>query len=121
MYSAEKVHAWMQMMEKQTHDRYLSQGFDPSWHDYTPSIRTNGSKYTGVAIGGSMRYFVRKATGEIFAAATFRAPNFNRSFGTLDTVNDFNWGDYSPRLHEEASARWTMKHTAMGYFTAVPV
>lgn len=80
-----------------------------------------GRKFAKVLVGSSVRYFVRISDGYIFASASRNAPNFNRSFGNLWTIGDFDWGNYEARA--KPGTPWTMVPVAggSGYMTAVPV
>lgn len=42
----------------------------------------------------SVRYFVDRETGVIFGAASWKKYNPNREYGTLDTINEWDWSDY---------------------------
>ena len=44
--------------------------------------------------GCYVKYFVHKPTGRILGAAGWDAKNFNREYGTLDTINEWYWGGY---------------------------
>lgn len=44
--------------------------------------------------GCYVKYFVHKVTGRIVGAASFNSQNFNREYGTLDTISDWYWGEY---------------------------
>lgn len=81
-------------------------------------VARDGRRFIAISIGTGMRYFIDKRTGLIHPSASWKAPNLKRSFGTLDTVDDFYWGNY------EAVAKpgtpWKMK-TLQHYQTAVPV
>lgn len=80
---------------------------------------TSGPKYTRIRVGMSIRYFIEKSTGKIYAANSYKAPNFNRSFGTLETQDEFNWGNYE--AFAKSGSPWKMRTTANGYFTADPI
>jgi hypothetical protein len=53
-----------------------------------------GKKYIRVVLDTSSRYFIEKETGNIYGSAGWRSPNFKRQYGTLNTVNDWYWGDF---------------------------
>ena len=86
-------------------------------HHAKTTIARDGRRYVGIAVGTGMRYFVDKTTGLIHPSASWKTPNLKRSFGTLDSINDFYWGEY------EAVAKpgtpWKMKRF-QHYSTAVP-
>lgn len=42
----------------------------------------------------SVAYFVNKETETIYGAKSWKTPNFNRQYGTLDTMNDWDWSNY---------------------------
>lgn len=77
-----------------------------------------GRTFAKIVNGSSTRYFVRMSDGMIFASATWKKYNPNRSFGTLDTIDDFFWGNYEG--FAKANTPWTMTPTRGGYFTATP-
>ena len=78
-----------------------------------------GRKYAKVIVGSGVRYFISLTTGNIYASAGRNAPNRNRFFGTLWTVDDFNWGEYEARA--KPGTNWEMVPVAggSGYMTAV--
>jgi hypothetical protein len=80
-----------------------------------------GRKFAKVIVGSSVRYFVRLTDGVIFASASHNAPNFNRSFGTLWTINDFNWGGYEARAKFGTPWKMVPVKGGSGYLTAVAV
>ena len=41
-----------------------------------------------------VRYFVEKDTGTIFGASSWKKYNPNREYGTLDTIDDWDWSGY---------------------------
>ncbi len=51
-------------------------------------------KYTYIDIGRSGRYIVVNDTGEIFGIKGYGVIHKGHNFGTLDTINDYFWGDY---------------------------
>lgn len=55
-----------------------------------------GNKYTKVNVGGSGRFMVEISTGNIFGTKGYGQIHKGHFYGTLDTVNDYNWGDYYP-------------------------
>lgn len=41
-----------------------------------------------------VKYFVHKETERIIGAAGWKQKNFNREYGTLDTIDEWYWGEY---------------------------
>lgn len=64
------------------------------------------------------RYFVRLQDGAIFAAASWGTANPRRQYGTLDTIDQFDWSGYLP--FAKPGSNFVMVPTGMGYHTAVP-
>lgn len=54
-----------------------------------------GKKYAKVDVGRSGRYMVDMATGEIFGIKGYGVIHKGHRFGTLDTIEAYNWGGYS--------------------------
>ena len=53
-----------------------------------------GGKYARVDIGYSGRYMVDLATDEIFGVKAYGVIHRGHRFGTLDTINDWDWSNY---------------------------
>lgn len=54
----------------------------------------DGKKYVKIDIGTSGRYMVDKTTGEIFGIKAYGVVNKGHFYGTLDTIEQYYWGDY---------------------------
>ena len=54
-----------------------------------------GSKYTKVDIGTSGRYMVENETGIIYGIKGYGQIHKGHSYGTLDTINEYYWGNYT--------------------------
>ncbi|MBE9572406.1 MAG: hypothetical protein IMF11_17400 [Proteobacteria bacterium] len=55
-----------------------------------------GRNYTKVDVGTSGKYMVVNDTGEIFGIKTYGVIHKDKRYGTLDTINDYFWGEYAP-------------------------
>ena len=64
-------------------DTLIANGADATVH--------TGRKYDRIIVAGSTRYFVDKATWEIFGAKSDFQHNPRRLFGTLNTITDYDW------------------------------
>ena len=53
-----------------------------------------GRKFVQIMVGSTCSYFVDKSDGTIFGSKSCKAVNFNRSFGTLDTIHEWDWSNY---------------------------
>lgn len=56
-----------------------------------------GKKYDKVNVGGSGRFMVDRATGEIYGIKGYGQIHKGRTYGTLDGIARLWWGGYSPR------------------------
>ena len=54
-----------------------------------------GKKYTKIDVGSSGKYMVVNETGEIFGVKAYGVIHKGHRYGTLDTMNEFYWGDYT--------------------------
>lgn len=64
----------------------------------------------------SSRYFVEVATGNIYACESWKKPNTQRFFGTLDEIDQFDWSGYEAVALP--TSKYTMKRLSH-YYTAV--
>ena len=53
-----------------------------------------GKKYIKVDVGTSGKYMVVNETGEIFGIKAYGVIHRGHSYGTLDTIEGWNWGAY---------------------------
>lgn len=65
-----------------------------------------GKKYTKIDVctpQQSGRYMIVNETGEIFGIKAYGVIHRGHAYGTLDTANEWYWGEYSPIKIKEAS------------------
>lgn len=97
-----KLQQFAEMLETQVAELMDKQGF--TWHrqeggakiSYQVTV-TPGRKYTKVDVGHSGRYMVVNKTGEIFGIKSYGVIHRGHQYGTLDTINEWYWGDYRAR------------------------
>ena len=63
-------------------------------HSYTVKIKP-GRKYTKVDVGRSGKYMVVNETGQIYGIKAYGVIHKGHYYGTLDTINEWNWGGYT--------------------------
>lgn len=62
-----------------------------------------GKKYIKIDVGNSGRYMIDQA-GQIFGIKGYGVIHKGHFYGTLNTINLYNWGDYTARkLNLEAA------------------
>ena len=89
-----KLEAFRAKVEAEQLDRHNGQGYT-----FTPPAVTvkPGRKYTKVDVGTSGKYMVTKE-GEIFGIKGYGVIHRGHHYGTLDTIDLYNWGGYGPIL-----------------------
>ncbi len=55
-----------------------------------------GRKYTKVDVGMSGKYMIVNETGEIFGIKAYGVIHRGKKYGTLETIEQWYWGEYSP-------------------------
>lgn len=65
-----------------------------------------GKKFAKVDVGSSGRYMVDLETGEIYGIKGYGVVHRGHRYGTLETIQDWNWGQYkaAPRALTFATA-----------------
>lgn len=79
-------------LEREHNDR-LKRDYQTLPHE-SASIKM-GKKYAKVDIGGSGKYMVELATGMIFGIKGYGVIHRGHQYGTLETIEDYNWGGYT--------------------------
>lgn len=85
-------------VEKQAQERLVEQGLDcaPNMANAVTIIRF-GKKYDKIDMGGSGKLMIERETGNVFGIKAYGKIHRGHAFGTLDTIGELDWGDYSPR------------------------
>ena len=68
-------------------------------------IQTN-RRFARVLLEGEVFYFVEKNTKNIYGAKSSTQYNPRRFYGTLETVDQFNWDDHQPLENTEMFHPW---------------
>jgi len=53
-----------------------------------------GKKYTKINAGSSGKYMIDNTTQEVFGIKAYGVVNKGHRYGTLDTINNYYWGNY---------------------------
>lgn len=61
-----------------------------------------GPKYTRIDVGMSGKYMVVNETGEIFGIKGYGVIHRGHAYGTLDTIDAWDWSGYVARLKVES-------------------
>ncbi len=89
------VHEFAQRLEQEQRERYSRDypSIDLNHDAYRAKVHV-GPKYTRVDFGGSGKYMVVNATGEIFGIKAYGVIHRGHAYGTLDTAEQWAWGGY---------------------------
>ena len=83
-----------EMLEKQTLERLHDDGITYEGHEKSAKVDVKeGNKYTKVNVGSSGKYMVDRE-GNIFGIKAYGVIHKGHHYGTLNTVNNYYWGDY---------------------------
>jgi hypothetical protein len=92
------INEFANKVQKETLER-LNKDYPNTNHDWEPDSKTKiivGKKYTKVDVGQSGKFMVVNDTGEIFGIKAYGVIHKGHKYGTLETINDYFWGHYSP-------------------------
>lgn len=89
-----QLKAFAALVEQQTKDNQMQQ-YGKLVGNWEVKVKP-GKLYTKVDIGGSGRYMVDGA-GIIYGVKAYGVIHRGHMYGTLDTINEWYWGDYYAR------------------------
>ena len=92
----EKLESFRAILEAQTLARMTREYGNSEVNRINSVCRIHdGAKYVRVDVGSSGKYMVVKATGEIFGIKAYGVIHRGHPYGTLDTLDQFDWSGYS--------------------------
>ena len=108
----EQLLALAQKIETETQARLVKDdlGCQANLDNAITSIKI-GKKYDKIDIGGSGKLMVERETGNIFGIKAYGQIHRGHFFGTLDTIDDWYWGEYGPITVEQNSKRIRIRFT----------
>ena len=107
----EKLETFRSIVEAQTKARFVA-GWERDGKQYPLEVHANawpctikmGRKYANVDIGQSGKYMVELATGAIYGIKAYGVIHRGHYYGTLDTINEWDWSDYSAVRRQRKAA-----------------
>jgi hypothetical protein len=93
----EKLKVFAKVLEKEQIERLQKDGL--GYQSNIDSVKVQiieGKKYVKVNIGNSGKYMI-DWDGNIFGIKAYGVINKKKCYGTLDTINEWYWGDYTAR------------------------
>lgn len=89
-----KLEKFRKKLEDETMERLKKNGMsEVVLHSYKTIVK-KGSKYTKVNQGSYGRFMVDNKTGDIYGIKAYNVINKKHYYGTLDTIDDYYWGDH---------------------------
>jgi len=92
MQTIEQFAEVFQRDQKEHCERQYPGNWEVHEQSHTVKIK-HGKKYTKVDIGTSGRYMIDQE-GNIYGIKAYGVIHRGHHFGTLDTINNYNWGGY---------------------------
>ncbi len=89
--------------EQQSRLRALKLDCQANLDNVVTSIK-HGNKYDKVDVGHSGKLMVDRATGEIFGIKAYGKIHRGHKYGTLDTIDKWNWGLFYPARRDQSTA-----------------
>ena len=109
----EKLTAFAQLVEQEQIQRLQEQKLDCEANVKNARTRVIvGQKYAKVDVGTSGKFMVEVTTGNIFGIKAYGQIHKGHFYGTLDTTNEYFWGNYYPQHKTNP--------TAPGKFGVIP-
>ena len=91
----DKLQKLAALIKKQTLARYKKEYPNtPNPEIYSKVTIKPGRKYTKVDVGSSGKYMV-DSEGNIFGIKAYGVIHRGHQYGTLDTIDQYYWGDYT--------------------------
>lgn len=89
-----KIEQFAEVLQRETIERLRNEGITYIGFEKSALVTIKpGKKYTKVDIGGSGKYMVDDE-GNIYGIKAYGVIHRGHYFGTLDTINDYYWGNY---------------------------
>lgn len=103
-----KLAAFAALLERQQSEAFTRYYPGPALEDSrsratTVKIRP-AAKYTRVDVGDSGKYMVVNETGEIFGIKGYGVIHRGHQYGTLDTIQDWDWSGYTAVRRQPVAA-----------------
>lgn len=93
MVTPEALEAFRTLVEEHQRIQHERNGYNFS----PPAVTvTRGRRWHKVDVGDSGKYVVEATTGEILGIKGYGVPHHGHRYGTLETIDRYDWGGYAP-------------------------
>ena len=93
---AEKIIKLCTKIRKETRQRLTKDELDCKVNlDNTIATFKVGNKYTKIDVGNSGKYMIDNSNQQIFGIKAYGVIHKGHQYGTLDTIDAYNWGNYT--------------------------
>ena len=90
----EKIKILAELIEKQSKECLIKKGLGCECNLHYCKVNVKeGKKYTKIDMGGSGKYMI-DTYGNIFGIKGYGVIHKGHCYGTLETINEYYWGDY---------------------------
>ena len=94
MSTNEKLEVFRLTLQAAQHQWLINEGFQPEMHRHDCRVKL-GRKYANVDVGDSGKYMVVLETSDIFGIKGYGVIHRGHHYGTLDTINEWDWAHYT--------------------------
>jgi hypothetical protein len=93
----DKINQLASLIETEQLKDLIKSGLDCESNIINRKVKVlDGTKYTKINIGPSGHLMIDKSTETIYGIKGYGQIHKGHVYGTLDTINQFYWGTYSP-------------------------
>lgn len=102
----EKIKQLCDKITLESHERLKNEnlGCDANLKNAIATYRI-GKKYIAINKGNCGWYMVEKSTANIYGIKAYGVIHRGHWYGTLDTINDYYWGDYTAYKKEVSNVK----------------
>ncbi len=95
----EKLAAFVKMLTEHQQANLLARDMacEANMINHVAVVRGGIGRFVKVDVGTSGKYMVEVGTGRIYFIKGYGVVHYGYLFGTLDTINDWDWSDYMGR------------------------
>ena len=98
MNTNEKLQKLVDLVTKDQLRHHVEVGLTYEGHKKDATARMcPGKKYVKIDVGTSGKLMIDIATEEIFGIKAYGVIHRGHKYGTLDTIDEWDWSDYYPR------------------------